>query len=113
MIALLFGTAAPTLGADDDIEYLVNRLREVWPDVDIELRADSGFVVPNMYDVCERLRVWYTFGLKLNAVLKRRSEDLLQEAVAGYEQTGDKQRLFCGFLYQADSWPRALDDHQM
>ena len=60
-----------------------------------------------MYDICERLRVWYTFGLKLNAVLKRRSEDLLQEAIARYEQTGEKQRLFCGFLYQADSWPHS------
>ena len=39
-IALLFGTASSTLAADDDIEYLVNRLRAVWPDVDIELRAD-------------------------------------------------------------------------
>ena len=40
MVALLFGTASPTWGADEDSEFLVNRLREVWPDVDIELRAD-------------------------------------------------------------------------
>ena len=106
MVALLFGTATPTLGADDDIEYLVNRLRAVWPDVDIELRADSGFAVPRMYDVCERLGVWYTIGLKLNPVLKRRSEDLLNEAVTCYERTGEKQRLFCGFKYQAKSWPQ-------
>ncbi len=96
MVALLFGTASPTLGADDDIEYLVNRLREVWPDVDVELRADSGFAVPKMFEVCERLRVWYTIGLKMNPVLKRQSEDLLNEAIAGHEQTGEKQRLFCG-----------------
>lgn len=106
MIALLFGTASPTLGADDDIEYLVNRLRAVWPDVDIELRADSGFAVPSMYEVCERLRVWYTIGLKMNPVLKRQSEDLLNEAIAGHQQTGEKRRLFCGFEYQARSWPQ-------
>ena len=105
MVALLFGTASPTLGADDDIEYLVNRLREVWPDIDIELRADSGFAVPKMFEVCERLRVWYTIGLKMNSVLKRQSEDLLNEAIARHEQTGEKQRLFCGFEYQAGSWP--------
>ncbi len=107
MVALLFGTASPTLGADDDIEYLVNRLRAVWPDVDIEFRADSGFAVPNMYQVCERLRVWYTIGLKMNPVLKRQSEDLLNEAIAGHQQTGEKQRLFCGFDYRAGSWPQS------
>jgi len=107
MVALLFGTASPTLGADDDIEFLVNRLREVWPDVDIELRADSGFAVPKMFEVCERLRVWYTIGLKMNPVLKRQSEDLLNEAIAGHEQSGEKQRLFCGLEYQAGSWPHS------
>jgi len=106
MIALLFGTASPTLGAADDIAYLVKRLREVWPDVDIELRADSGFAVPEMYDVCEQSKIWYTFGLKLNPILKRRSEDLLNEAIADYERTGEQQRLFCGFEYQAESWPQ-------
>jgi len=105
MVCLLFGTAHPALGADDDLEYLVGRLREVWPNVDIELRADSGFATPAMYDVCERLEVWYTFGLKLNPVLKRNSQELLDEAVRLYEETGEKQRLFCAFWYRADSWP--------
>jgi hypothetical protein len=104
MVCLLFGTAHPALGADDDLEYLVGRLREAWPDVEIELRADSGFAVPLMYDVCERLGVWYTFGLKLNPLLKRQSEALLEQAVEAYEQTGEKQRLFEAFWYQAGSW---------
>jgi hypothetical protein len=43
MVSLLFGIAPPFLGFDRDLEYLVNRLRVVWPDVQIELRADSGF----------------------------------------------------------------------
>jgi hypothetical protein len=104
MVCLLFGTAHPALRADDDLEYLVGRLREAWPDVEIELRADSGFAVPLMYDVCERLGVWYTFGLKLNPLLKRQSEALLEQAVEAYEQTGEKQRLFEAFWYQAGSW---------
>lgn len=109
MLCLLFGTAPPTLGAEDDLEWLVRRLREVWPDVDIELRADSGFAVPLMYDVCERLRVWYTFGLRMNPVLQRESEDLLADAVAQHEQSGEKARLFHFFEYQAGSWPHPRD----
>lgn len=105
MVCLLFGTAHPATGAPEDVAYLVERLRAVWPDVDIELRADSGFGVPAMYEVCEWLGIWYTFGLRLNPVLKRESDDLLARAVARYQQTGEKQRLFHTFDYCAGSWP--------
>ena len=106
MICLLHGTAHPALGAEDDLACLVDRLRREWPDVEIPLRADSGFAVPRMYDVCERLEMDYTIGLGMNPVLKRNSEDLLQQAVKRFEETGEKQRLFCAFWYQAGSWPQ-------
>jgi hypothetical protein len=105
MVALLFGTAAPTLGIEDDLTHLVKRLRAVWPDVQISIRGDSGFGVPKMYTLCERLRLDYTLGLGMNAVLKRESESLLKEAVEQYEATGQPQRLFTAFWYQAQSWP--------
>ncbi len=38
MVWLLHGTAAPDLGADDDLRYLVNPLRMAWPTVEIHLR---------------------------------------------------------------------------
>lgn len=104
MACLLHGTAHAALGADDDLEYLAARLRARWPDVIIEVRCDSGMAVPVMYEVCERLDIQYTLGLKLNSVLKARSDALLAVAVAQYEQTGQPQRLFTGFWYQAQSW---------
>ncbi len=42
MLCLLFGTAHAALGAGDDLEYLVGRLRDAFPGVRIILRADSG-----------------------------------------------------------------------
>jgi len=107
MAALLFGTASPTLGAADDLEYLVGRLRAVWPGVRITIRADSGFAVPRFYEACERLGLHYTIGLKMNAVLRRNSDALMAEAVAGFEQTGQPQRVFDAFWYRAGSWPAA------
>ena len=107
MVCLLFGTAPPTLGIEDDLTYLVERLRAVWPDIQIRLRGDSGFAVPRMYTLCEGLRVDYTLGLGMNAVLKRRSEEILQEALQQYQETGQPQRLFTAFCYQAESWPQA------
>jgi len=107
MLSLRHGTATAWLGADDDLEYLVNRLRAVWPAVRILVRGDAGFGKPVMLDVCERLGVDYTFGLSANAVLQRQSEDLLAEAVRGFEETHTSQRRFTGFAYQAGSWPVA------
>ena len=107
MAALLFGTASPTLGVVDDLEYLTRRLRAVWPNVRIIIRADSGFAVPEFYKACERLELDYTVGLKINAVLKRKSDDLLAEAVERFEATGQAQRLFTAFWYKAGSWDQA------
>jgi hypothetical protein len=106
------------LGADDDLAYLVTRLRRAWPDVVLHFRGDCGFGVPGMYEVCEGLRVSYTFGLSTNAVLQRETEGLLAEAVASYErerQDARQQeparppvpsRLFTGFWYRAGTWPQ-------
>jgi Transposase DDE domain group 1 len=104
-LTLLYGSAHPALGADDDLEFVVGRLRRAWPGVRIHVRGDSGFGVPRMYDACERLEVDYTFGIGLNARLKSSSDFLLETAVARYESTAQPQRLFTAFWYRANSWP--------
>ena len=104
-ICLLHGTAHPTLGAQDDLDYVVARLRQAWPRVRIHLRGDSGFGTPTMYDACERLEIDYTLGIGMNARLKKFSDALLKEAVAQWEASGHPQRLFTAFWYQAESWP--------
>ena len=78
-VSLRHGTAHASLGADEDLEIIITKLRERWPDVDIEVRADSGFGVPVMYAVCERLNVWYTFGYSMNCRLQAESEALLKK----------------------------------
>jgi hypothetical protein len=117
MLSLRHGSAHASLGADDDVAYLVTRLRHVWPDVVLHFRGDCAFGVPDMYEVCERLRVVYTFGLTANAVLQRETEGLLAQAAAGYERERQEarqqepprpampSRLFTGFWYQAGTWP--------
>jgi hypothetical protein len=119
MLSLRHGSAHAALGADDDVAYLVTRLRQAWADVVLHFRGDCGFGVPGMYEVCEGLRVSYTFGLSTNTVLQRETEGLLAEAVAAYDaqrQAARQQdpprpavpsRLFTGFWYQAGTWPQA------
>jgi hypothetical protein len=107
------------LGADDDLAYLVTRVRRAWPDVVLHFRGDCAFGVPAMYEVCEGLRVSYTFGLSANAVLQLETEGLLAEAISAYvperqearqhdpPRTAVPSRLFTGFWYQAGTWPCA------
>jgi len=102
--ALRPGNMHAAVGADDDLEHIVTRLRATWPEVHIHVRGDAGCGVPWMYAVCEHLQLDYTFGIAANATLKRASDALLQEVVEGFERTGQPQRLFTQVLYSAGSW---------
>ena len=104
LVGLRHGTCSAFLGADNDLRYLVGRLRAVWPDVQIHIRGDSGFGVPLMYQVCSELDLSYTFGIGMNARLKALSEDLLRQALQQYEESGEPQRLFMLVDYQAETW---------
>jgi hypothetical protein len=104
-VCLLHGTAHAALGAQDDLEYVLRRLREVWPDVQIHLRGDSGFGTPVMYDACEQLDIQYTIGIGMNSRLKKLSDSLLEQAILQWEATGQPQRLFTALWYRADAWP--------
>jgi hypothetical protein len=104
MLSLRHGTATASLGADDDLEYLVTKLLAVWPGVRIRVRGDCGFGNPTMYEVSERLGVIYTYGIATNVVLQRESDALQVQAVQEWERTGEPQRLFAGFWYRAKSW---------
>ncbi len=105
LVGLRHGTCHGSLGADNDLRYLMGRLRAVWPDVHIHVRGDSGLGVPKMYDVCQELRLSYTFGIGMNSRLREISDELLNQAVADHERTGQPQRSFLLVEYQAESWP--------
>ena len=105
LVGLRHGTCHASLGADNDLRYLMGRLRAAWPDVQVHVRGDSGLGVPLMYDVCRELRLSYTFGIGLNSKLRALSAARLAAAVAEYERTGQPQRSFLSLDYQAESWP--------
>src|SRR5512140_61150 len=102
LVGLRHGTAHASLGADDDLRYLLGRLRAAWPDVHVHVRGDSGLGVPRMYEVCRALRLSYTFGIGMSTALRALSEAALAEAVAAYERTGQPQRSFLSLDYQAE-----------
>ena len=88
------------------LKRIVGGLREKWPEVAIEIRADAGFAVPALYDFCEAESITYTVGLITNPRLEEVAEDLLAEAKESHETQGEKARLFSEGLYRAQSWER-------
>jgi hypothetical protein len=88
------------------LRRLVRRLRQAWPAVAIELRADSGFAVPRLYAWCEANAAAYTIGLIPNATLTGLAAPLLAEVQAeSAAQDGAKVRRTGEAAYQAGSWP--------
>src|SRR3954452_12612224 len=88
------------------LRRLLRKLRAAWPDIPVEIRADSGFAVPRLFAWCEANHVDYTIGLIPNPILERRAAPLLAEPQAqSAAQDGAKVRLAGETSYQAGSWP--------
>ncbi len=105
MVTLRPGAMHAALGADDDLRYLVRRLRQAWPNVRVDVRGDAAYGVPWMYQACEEMDVTYTFGLSANAALKTWTDELVMQAVAEFDEHHQPSRLFDVFPYQAGTWP--------
>jgi Transposase DDE domain group 1 len=88
------------------LRRLVKRLRAAWPEVRIEIRADSGFAVPRLYAWCDQQQVVYTIGLIPNRRLAVIATPLLTQALAQRAaEGGTKVRLAGETVYQAGTWP--------
>jgi hypothetical protein len=88
------------------LSLLVKRFRQVWPGVDIVVRADSGFCRWRMLRWCDAHRVGYIVGLAKNSRINALAAGLIEEAQAAFERTAEKQRLFATVRYAAETWDR-------
>jgi hypothetical protein len=105
------GKAHASWGAVEALEEIVAALRVAWPDVEIVVRADAGYGVPEVYDYAEKNSLKYVIGYTSNSILKRRTE-LLWNYVQAHAELHDTP--CCRFTefkdYQAESWshPRRI-----
>lgn len=92
-------------GALDELKRIVKRVREVWPDVKITIRTDSGFCRDEMMSWCEEHGVDYVLGLARNSRLEKALAEELVQAKETYEATGEPARVFKDFIYRTrESW---------
>jgi hypothetical protein len=100
------GNAHGGRGAIAVLRRLVRALRQRWPGIPIELRADSAFGGPALYDYCDQAQIAYTIGMAPNPRLEALAVPLLAEAQRQHTTTGEKVRLAGEATYQAQSWGR-------
>ena len=94
-------------GAKEEIAFIVGQIRQSWPDIDIWLRADSGFCREELMTWCEAHDVHYVFGLAHNPRLEALIADELAKAEARAKDSGKPERLFKELRYQTlTSWSR-------
>lgn len=92
------------------LRWLIWRIKKARPNVEIIIRGDAGFSLPEIIRICERSQVKYAFGFSSNTVLKGKIENLLEIARVVYHLTGKKARLFNDVYYAAKTWsePRRI-----
>jgi hypothetical protein len=92
-------------GSVEELQRIVKRIRGVWPQVRMVVRADSGFCREELMAWCEAEGIDYLLGLAKNERLKAQIKTELQQAKQQYQETGHAARIFKEFSYQTrKSW---------
>jgi Transposase DDE domain group 1 len=94
-----------SFGAVAELERIVARIRQRWPEVRIIVRGDSGFAREELMSWCESHSVDFVFGLARNARLQRALGGELAQARTLFEESGKAARVFKDFVYRTKkSW---------
>ena len=98
----------PASGVRQELERIVQKLREVWPEVRIIVRGDSGFCRDEIMSYCEHNeKMDYVLGLAKNSRLIQQIEVEMAEAQRIQQATEKPARVFKDFRYRTrQSWSR-------
>lgn len=94
-------------GSVEELERIVGQLRERWPEVEILVRADSGFAREALMAWCEENSVEYVLGLARNSRLEAMLEDTWERVEALCADSGEPERIYEELRYRTQkSWSR-------
>ena len=94
-------------GAKEELERVVEQIRMRWPEVDIWIRADSGFCREPIMAWCEEHDVTYVLGLARNKRLQAMIASEMEASRQECEASGEASRRFTSFPYSTlRSWSR-------
>jgi hypothetical protein len=94
-------------GSVEALETIVGRIRARWPEVEIWIRADSGFAREAILAWCEENGVGYVLGLARNKRLVRAVGRELAQVRKESERTSERARCFRDLRYRTKkTWSR-------
>lgn len=93
------------------LKRVIERIRKVYPELKIIIRADSGFSCPAFYELADTYELGYAIGLSSNEVLKRRVKRAEQAVTHLFVNKKIKHQHFISFSYQAKSWHKPQRCH--
>lgn len=86
------------------LKRVVRKIREVYPDMKITIRGDSGFSCAAFYRLAETYNLGFVLGLASNEVLKRKVGRAEKAVNHLYVKDNKKHQHFISYTYQAGSW---------
>jgi len=94
-------------GSREELQRIVSRIRQAWPQTRILIRGDSGFCRDELMSWCEQEGLDYVFGVARNARLEEQLAPFLGHAADFYRITGEKATLFTSFDWSTrETWSR-------
>jgi hypothetical protein len=95
------------------LERVIRKIKRRFPCAQVTVRADSGFCVPRVHTMLERLNeelgdVEYLLGMAKNDVLLALAKDAMSEAEELYKNGHRTVRHFTDFFYAAQTWEYEL-----
>jgi hypothetical protein len=102
------GNAGANIGAVELLRPILEAVRRLLPNTRIRLRADSGFMDPDLYLLLEEFRVQYAIRLRLNDVLNGYFDARLAPAGRrmARRRPDEEWALYHRRTYKAGSWPK-------
>lgn len=94
-------------GSVEELERIVAQIRTAWPEVEILVRADSGFAREAIMAWCESQGVDYVLGLARNSRLQSALEPAFEQAEARCAESGEPERVYAELRYRTrETWSR-------
>ncbi len=92
-------------GAVEELERVVERIGERWPEVEITVRGDSGFCREELMGWCERHGLSYVFGIARNPRLQGMIEGEMEASRLACRESGEASRRYRDGRYRTiESW---------
>lgn len=100
------GNAPVRNGAVGLLSRILPRLRAAFPGVEILVRLDGGFAVPDILDFLSwQPDVLYVVGMPTNSRLVRKAARFLKQARRRFRRSRKTCRVYGAFAYAARTWP--------